>query len=354
MRSFLFVLLFSMGCLSFAESPLPIFHPNISSAPPIRSFQTSALTPNRYGNIPFSLPAKDFLAATDNWHLRAEVSFLSPSNTTLNTISLPVVFSIAELNIGEDVLLCPSDASRPPTALRYYGSFAEAHHIALRSPSNTWTSTTDSFPICAKIRLLPILPTPNSATLPSENSFFYSTNRSDYTTLSNEDFANFRIISPQSVLPGIAYRASSPINPKYGRADTVDALCKSNGIRTIWNLADSPCEASAYPNYSNRYVSTCITLHTPIGVDLLAPSFRSALSNGIAFLQTNPPPYLIHCNEGKDRTALIAAFLELRSGATPQEIINDYCKTFQNYYSYFPASTTNNILQLISILRYLP
>ena len=47
---------------------------------------------------------------------------------------------------------------------------------------------------------------------------------------------------------------------------------------------------------------------------------------------SNEPPYLVHCNEGKDRAGMTIALLEALSGATMDEIIADYMESYENYY----------------------
>ena len=44
------------------------------------------------------------------------------------------------------------------------------------------------------------------------------------------------------------------------------------------------------------------------------------------------PPYLIHCNEGKDRCGFCCILLESLAGASLEEVRNDYMTTFFNLY----------------------
>ena len=46
----------------------------------------------------------------------------------------------------------------------------------------------------------------------------------------------------------------------------------------------------------------------------------------------NAAPYHFHCLEGKDRAGYMAVFLESLMGATKEEIIDDYMKSYENYY----------------------
>ena len=63
--------------------------------------------------------------------------------------------------------------------------------------------------------------------------------RADYAHLSDEEFANFRMISTTGIATGKLYRSSSPINPTYGRSTYADKAAENAGILTVVNLADS-------------------------------------------------------------------------------------------------------------------
>ena len=69
-----------------------------------------------------------------------------------------------------------------------------------------------------------------------------------------------------------------------------------------------------------------------MGVDFFAPDFTEKLAAGLRFMISNEPPYLVHCNEGKDRAGMTIALLEALSGATMDEIIADYMESYENYY----------------------
>ena len=60
--------------------------------------------------------------------------------------------------------------------------------------------------------------------------------------------------------------------------------------------------------------------------------FAASVAQGLAFLAQNEAPYCIHCTEGKDRAGFVAMLLEALMGATLDEIIDDYMRSFYNYY----------------------
>ena len=46
----------------------------------------------------------------------------------------------------------------------------------------------------------------------------------------------------------------------------------------------------------------------------------------------NEGPYLIHCNEGKDRAGFVTMLLECLMGGKVREITEDYMLSYENYY----------------------
>lgn len=161
--------------------------------------------------------------------------------------------------------------------------------------------------------------------------------REDYA--SDAVFANFRLIKMGGIAEGVLYRASSPVNDELGRAAYADGLAGAAGIKTVVNLADSAevlegyfaLDGFASPFYKGLYEGgSVITLD--MGVDFGTDDFMGKLADGLRFLAENPAPYLIHCNEGKDRAGFVSMLLEALMGASVEEITNDYMESFVNYY----------------------
>lgn len=160
-----------------------------------------------------------------------------------------------------------------------------------------------------------------------------SNERADYTHLSNAEFANFRPITTTGMGEGKLYRSSSPINPEIGRNSYADAEVQAAGIRTIINLADNAASMEAYEGFADTYYSTCNIIGLNLGIDPDSDDFRSSLADGMRFLAAEQEgPYLLHCNEGKDRAGFTSALLECLMGASPEEVVADYMTTYYNYY----------------------
>jgi len=153
--------------------------------------------------------------------------------------------------------------------------------------------------------------------------------RGDYAHLSDEAFANFRMIDTTGVGENKLYRSSSPINPEIGRSAYADEAVKNAGIKTVVNLADA---SNTYEGTENAYYQSCQTIYLNLGVDFADPAFKAGLAEGLRFIIAGEAPYLVHCNEGKDRAGFTSALLECLMGASADEVIADYMETYINYY----------------------
>ena len=169
------------------------------------------------------------------------------------------------------------------------------------------------------------------------NSLAYSNNREDYS--SDEVFANFREITAGNIKPGKLYRSASPFNSIYNRAPYVNALAEQAGIKGILDLADTEEDIKAYfeqPDFKSFYAKSLFEngAVAPLGmpVDYASEEFSKKLVSGIAEANYTEGPILINCTEGKDRTGFVSALAEALMGATYEEIVDDYMKSFENYY----------------------
>jgi protein tyrosine/serine phosphatase/S-adenosylmethionine hydrolase len=174
-------------------------------------------------------------------------------------------------------------------------------------------------------------------------------NRSDYK--SDEEFANFRNIAFGSVAPGMLYRTSSPVNNELGRAASADRLLRKAGVKTVVNLADSEEKLSEYtkqadfnsPYYANLIKSGhVIALNMGLAYD--SDEFRANIIKGLKFMAENDGPYAFHCTEGKDRAGFMAALLEGLTGASLDDIKNDYMISYRNYYGVTKGTDKYNLI----------
>ncbi|MBR0160102.1 MAG: tyrosine-protein phosphatase [Oscillospiraceae bacterium] len=170
-----------------------------------------------------------------------------------------------------------------------------------------------------------------------ENS---SMNREDYPDLTDEEYANFREVTTTGMGVGTLYRSSSPINPVINRNREADDALLMAGISTVMNMADHPDVMKQYDGYANTFYSDCDIIALNMGMDYTAEEYQAQLAEGFRFLAEQEGPYLIHCNEGKDRTGFAVAVLECLMGADADEVVADYMLTFQNYFGVEPGTDT--------------
>ena len=185
--------------------------------------------------------------------------------------------------------------------------------------------------------------------------------RNDYS--SDAVFANFRGIKGGNLGSGALYRSSSPVNNEIGRDMYADKLAEENKINTVMNLADSSDAVEGYfkeegfasPYYKSLYErGQVIALN--MGVSFKTREFQAALVEGLTFLSLNEGPYLVHCNEGKDRAGFTSALLSALMGLSYEEIAADYMTSYENYYhvekgtEQYEAVKRSNIDSMLSFI----
>jgi len=171
-----------------------------------------------------------------------------------------------------------------------------------------------------------------------------SENREDYPGLTDAEFANFRAVEMGDIAPGRLYRSSSPVNPEINRSAYADEAAKAAGVKTFINLADNEETLLGYEGFHDSYYSQQNRIALNLGVDFAAEDFRAGLAKGLRFIGTQEGPYLVHCNEGKDRAGFVSAILECLMGAAEEEIVADYMVTFYNYYGVEPGTEQYEIV----------
>ena len=185
--------------------------------------------------------------------------------------------------------------------------------------------------------------------------------REDYS--SDAVFANFREIVGGDLGSGALFRSSSPVNNEIGRAKYADELVSLNKIKSVMNLADSRETIEGYfkeedfasPYYKTLYENGQV-IALNMGVSFKTREFQTGLVEGLTFLSKNEGPYLVHCNEGKDRAGFTSALLSALMGLTYDEIASDYMTSYENYYhvekgtEQYEAVKRSNIDSMLSFI----
>ena len=264
---------------------------------------------------------------------------------------VPLCTSYSDVDSGEAVLRATGETDGVVLALNM-GDFATTAGIAKKTtiqedPGYRWDYLMES-------------PVQITITMKEEGGYreewlirqLVRTNeRTDYSHLSDEAFANFRVIGTTGMGVNKLYRSSSPINPELGRSTYADKAARDAGIITVVNLAD---HSNTYEGTENSYYSTCKVTYVNLGMDFLSESTLNGLAEGMRFIINNYGPYLIHCNEGKDRAGFVSALLECLMGATLDEVTDDYMVTYYNYYGVekgsekYNAIVKNNLIKVLN------
>lgn len=186
----------------------------------------------------------------------------------------------------------------------------------------------------------------------------YTPNRSDYS--SDEVFANFREVKTTGMASGVLYRSSNPLNPKDNsiRYAYVDRLAAKTGIKTEIDLADTNEKIANYRNMDGFASTYCLqlfdggsTIALGLTADVYSDTFMKKMGDGLRFMLNHEPPYLVHCNEGKDRCGFVIILLESLAGASYQEVADDYMQTLINFYKIQKADASYNLRKSLSVDR---
>ncbi len=178
-------------------------------------------------------------------------------------------------------------------------------------------------------------------------------------------FANFRSVNVGKMKENILYRSASPIDNSHNRAAVTDKLMEEAKVNYEVDLSDSDeelIEHMAKSDFNSPYFKTLydkknvialnmnmqikdnpklqgtslikneISSNLMVKLQMKELTFGEKLVQGLKAMSEHDGPYLIHCVEGKDRTGYVVMVLSALSGATYQEMVDDYMITYDNYY----------------------
>ena len=180
-------------------------------------------------------------------------------------------------------------------------------------------------------------------------SMKYTNIRDNYP--SDEAFANARAVNAGNIARGRLHRTSSPFSNEINRANYVSEYLETQHVKTVLNLADTEETMLTYdmPPYSRTLWESGHVILCPLKADPTADDFNNRLIEALKVLPSHPGPYVVHCMEGKDRTGYVCALLEGLCGATYEEIVADYLKTYDNYYEITPEKDPGVCNALVSL-----
>ncbi len=167
----------------------------------------------------------------------------------------------------------------------------------------------------------------------------FSLAREDYP--SDEYFANYRPLCCSSLRERTLYRSVSSFEavndgtPFPERLQCIDRLMERDGIRTVIHMTCDRKQLKAYFD-SGRYDGCYIKKLYEEGrvyadcfsVDYASSAFLKSLVSALRVLLTQEGPFLIQCRAGLDRTGFLCSLLEALAGASEEEIIDDYMRSY--------------------------
>ena len=264
---------------------------------------------DKYGNLATDITVEDFEKAGITAGDVAVVDLCG------KTYSIPVVTSYSDVDIGSFLI-----------RLSKGKVFIAINHGNCASRTGATSGTPVTFILSEKAGYL------------SEFTIRHlekSENRSDFE--SDAIFANARAVTTTGIGKNKLYRSCNP-SLTDARAPYADAFAKSAGIKTAINLANTKelfeeNQKKLLATYYSSLVANGNVIFLNMGVSVIEKAFAEKFADGIRFMIKHDGPYLIHCDEGKDRAGFVNAVLEALMGASTSEIKDDYMKSFENYFN---------------------
>ena len=305
----------------------------------------------KYGNIILSIPGTDFLNAGFNYEDIITVSFLDKK------IDMPVCEDYFDVENGNYICRVNIDKDsnvKKVTLAITMGDFATTNGIAIKELSNDaigykWNYVNEAAKTCSFSFELKQKGGYHEGYLLHHLTGSY--NRDDFKNLTDEEFANFRMINTTGIGEGKIYRSSSPVNPELNRNTYAMEATEKHGIKTIINLADTEKELNSRNGYEGTYYSKQKVIALGLGLDFYSESFKQGIVKAMHFMAENDAPYLIHCTEGKNRAAYLSMIIECLMGANIDEITNDYMLSFYNYYGITSNTEQYDIIKNNDIIK---
>ncbi len=177
--------------------------------------------------------------------------------------------------------------------------------------------------------------------------------REDYPALTDEEFANFRMVRVSGIGQGKLYRSSSPVSTWGNRNSIADAAARRAGVKTFVNLADSDSAVRKHEGFEGSYYATQKVIALGLGMKYQSSKFRESLARGIREMARSETPFLIHCSLGKDRAGYVCGLIECLMGASMQEVIEDYLVSFANYFGIRKGTREYDYVAENEIVRFL-
>lgn len=156
-----------------------------------------------------------------------------------------------------------------------------------------------------------------------------------YDWQTDDNYANTWMIEVGEIKPSRIYRGSSPFDPEYGRVLIVSDYIDKNNIQTIIDLADDAKQIASYGGLTQEAYSILKrdkVKFGKMGVDYSSEETHMIMGKILGYIADYEAPFLVHCSIGQDRTGFVCCALEAFCGASYNEIVADYMKSYENLY----------------------
>ena len=264
-------------------------------------------------------------------------------------VDVPICIAFADVDSGCPGLFCQisSDGAEEVELAVNMGNFAETYGIAVKTVHQDKTYEWNycegfSADTCFTITMKEKAGYLEDFTV---RSLIYSNERSDFESLTDEQFANFRSVTLGRIADGILYRSASPVDPSRKRNTYADAACEKAGITNFINLGDSEQTLTAFENYAESYYATVSHIAVEASMDPLAGENLDKYAECMRYIIAHPDGIFdVHCLEGKERSGMFIAILGCLMGADYEEIADDYMQSYINYYGIEKGSDAYSVI----------
>ena len=299
----------AVGCASSARSQAADVSTAIDSAYAAVTGTTQVV--DRYGNVLTDIPAS---ALAEAGYERGD--FVRVRAGSFDG-ALPFVDAYTDVSRGSPLVRISSEKIQIAIS---YGNFAEKYAVPADAPVAVTIAMAKKDGYKAAMEIMRLSK---------------SEKREDYA--SDAVFANFREVSLGAIPPSFLYRSCHPALGDARAPYAASLAGQAGNINTIINLADTVPEAEILAENVRWYeekIQEGSVVGLAMGVDFASPDFKAKLKEGLQFMLAHDGPYLVHCNEGKDRAGYVAALFEALMGASVDQSVADYMVSYENYFGF--------------------
>ena len=171
----------------------------------------------------------------------------------------------------------------------------------------------------------------------------------------DEMLANFYQVTGGSIADGKLYRGCNPfrdvaVNP---RAPYVDDAAEDHGIAFLISLSFDETSIHDLPTqFDGSYCKGLVDRGNYIAPGMTQDFLHdNGLKDVFLSIIENDGPYMVHCNEGRDRTGAVCMMLQALCGATEEEMVEGYLQSFVNLHLVVPGSEEYDLIRTFTFDR---